>query len=358
MLPKPTRWLIAASLMLMFISVLLIGMASSSKSRRIAEATPPLHFPLPGLPPIRGFCMQLCLPGHLAVYERSVRHLKAMGCNWVNLVVNSRQKGMTAEHIELDAKHSLSPVDIRALLQYTHTLHMQAMMMPIVLLDHATGSEWRGAITPKSWPIWFAGYRRYIVRTARWAQAGHVKIFSVGSELLTSESHQRQWLRIVAAVRRVFHGKLTYSSNWDHYGSVKIWKELDYIGMNSYYDLGRNPHTPVGEIMATWRPIQRNLLAYARRMRKPLLITETGWDNLQNTLEKPWDYVGTGRIEPGVQARAYEAYIRVWRHQPPGLFAGVFFWEWWPGTRPTHYGAYSLQGEPVLPLVKHWISGR
>ncbi len=358
MLPKPTKWLIAISLLIMFICALLIGMASSSANRRITEATPPLHFPLHGLPPIRGFCMQLCLPGHLKAYERSIRNLRAMGCRWINFVVNARQKGLTAVHLSMDHKKSLSAPDILRVLAFAHSLHIKTMLMPIVLLDHATGSEWRGAIKPRSWPMWFAGYRRYILRAARWAQAGHVRIFSVGSELLTSESHKRQWIRIVAAVRRLFHGKLTYSSNWDHYQDVRIWPELNYVGMNSYYDLGKRAHKPVGQIMATWRPIQRNMLAFARRMHKPLLITETGWDNLQNTLEKPWDYVGTGRIEPGVQARAYEAYIRVWRRLPPREFAGVFFWEWWPGVKPTHYGAYSLQGEPALPLVEHWISGK
>ncbi len=358
MLAKPTKGLIALAIMTLCVGSLIIGMAGSSHNSRIAEATPPLHFPLSGLPPIRGFCMQLCLPHQLAKYERALRHLHSMGCQWINFVVNARQKNITAQHVRLDWKHSLSPADICAVLRYAHSLGIHTMLMPIVLLDHATGSEWRGAIKPKSWAVWFAGYRHYILRAARWAQTSHVRIFSVGSELLTSESHKKEWLRVVTDVRRVFHGKLTYSSNWDHYRSVRIWPEMDYIGMNSYYDLGKNPHKPVGEIMATWRPIQKKILHFADVIHRPILITETGWDNLQNTLEKPWDYVGTGRIEPGVQTRAYEAYIRVWRHQPTNLYMGVFFWEWWPGTKPTHYGAYSLQGEPVLPLVEHWISGR
>ena len=135
-------------------------------------------------------------------------------------------------------------------------------------------------------------------------------IFSVGSELISAEPHTAQWDRLIAAVRRVYRGKLTYSANWDHYTSVRFWNQLDYIGMNSYYDLARHNSPPVQNIIARWKPIANRILRFSEALGKPVLITEVGWDNLQNTLRKPWDYVGAGRIDPQVQLKAYQAFVR------------------------------------------------
>ncbi|MHB1767329.1 MAG: glycoside hydrolase family 113, partial [Phycisphaerae bacterium] len=111
-------------------------------------------------------------------------------------------------------------------------------------------------------------------------------------------------------------------------------------------------------VVAHWQRIKHRILTFAARERKPMLFTEIGWDNLDNTLAKPWDYVGTGLVNPHNQFIAYQAFVRVWRTLPAGSFEGAFIWEWLPGCKPTDYGAYSPQGEPVLPLLQHWVSGR
>lgn len=319
---------------------------------------PPLKFPLSHLPAIRGFCMLVDNPKGYAAYRRALRRLHQMGCRWVDVVINARQQNIKATRMTFLKSATLSPPRIRKLLRYAHQLGIRTMLMPIVLLDHATGDQWRGAIEPTNWPEWFASYRRYIVTIAGWAQRCHVAIFSVGSELISSEKFTGQWDRLIAAVRRVYRGKLTYSANWDHYTRVGFWHRLDYIGMNSYYDLARRNQPPVQHVMARWIPIKARMMRFSQTIGKPVLITEIGWDNLQNTLRKPWDYVGVGKIDPQIQLIAYEAFVRVWRDLPVKHFAGAFIWEWYPGSKPTDYGSYSLQGEPALNLVEHWISGR
>lgn len=337
---------------------LLTGMAAAQRTVSETRAAPHAHSRLRGLPPIRGFCIQLADPNGTAAYERSVKRLRQMGCHWINFVVNARQHDVKSSHLAMDRRYSLKPKDIVRVLDYAHRLGIRTMLMPIVLLNHATGDEWRGVIHPPNWNVWFADYRRYIRRCARWSARCHVQIFSVGSELLSTERYRSRWRRVIRTVRKVYNGKLTYSANWDHYLNVRIWPWLNYIGMNSYYDLANDPHTPVDGIRRSWRSIKSRILAFARYMHKPVLLTEIGWDNLQNTLAKPWDYVGTGKINPAVQQRAFAAFIDEWRHIPRNLFAGAMIWQWQPGAKPTDYGTYSLQGEPALPLVANWIAGR
>jgi len=345
-------------------TILAVGMSAphaQPESLAIASSPPPplsLTFPLDGLPPIRGFSMQLDDPDGLKGYLQAIDDLSKAGCPWINFVINARQHDIHAETIAMNDQDSLSPADIKQVLLYAHQKGIQTMLMPIVLLDVATGDEWRGKIAPKHWNDWFDSYRAYITMTAHWAQECHVGIFAVGSELISTETMIYQWRRVVYAVKAVYSGKLTYSANWDHYDYVRIWNLLDYIGMNSYYDLSDVPAPPVDEVIRTWTPIQRNIFNFARHEKKPVLLTEIGWDNLQNTLKEPWDYVGTGTIDPNVQLRAYQAFVQVWRNQPENVFVGAMIWEWQPGAKPSDYGTYSLQGEPALPLVMHWVTGK
>lgn len=353
---KLTGWGAISGLL---IALILAGMGREPKiPRRKLHPLPPLKFPLAHLPAIRGFCMQLNRPKGYAVYRAALLKLHRMGCGWINFVINARQADIHAEHIAFNRAATLPPPQIRRILLAAHRLGIQTMLMPIVLLDHATGDQWRGEIKPANWAAWFASYRRYIVTVAGWAQRCHVSIFSVGSELISSERYTNQWDRVIAAVRRVYHGRLTYSANWDHYRRVRFWNRLDYIGMNAYYDLARRDTAPVQNIVARWRRIAAGIVRFSASMRKPVLITEVGWDNLRNTLRKPWDYVGAGGIDPRVQWVAYKAFVRIGKFMPAKYFAGAFIWEWYPGSRPTDYGTYSLQGEPALNLVEHWVSGR
>ena len=319
----------------LLLALILLGMGRTPRApRRKLPPPSPLKFPLTHLPAIRGLCMSLDNPGGYVTYRRALHRLHGVGCRWVNIVINARQKTINSQRMAFGKAATLSPPQIRKILLYAHRLGMHTMLMPIVLLDHATGDQWRGLIKPSNWPAWFASYRRYIVTVAGWAQRCHVAIFSVGSELLSTEKFTGQWDRLIAAVRRVYHGKLTYSANWDHYAYVGFWNKLDYIGMNAYYRLARHNQPPVQNVLARWMPIKAKIRRFSQAIGRPVLITEIGWDNLQNTLRKPWDYVGAGAIDPQVQLTAYEAFVRAWRNLPPKQFVGAFIWEWYPGSKP------------------------
>ena len=309
------------------------------------------------LPPIRGLSMQISDPEHLDAYKHAMITLERDGVRWLNIVFQAHMKHITSNRLYWNKTQLPSPAKMVNLLLYARKHHFHTMVMPIFLIDNAVGDEWRGAIKPGNWNTWFASYRRYIEMCARAAEQGHATIFSVGSELLTTEKFDNQWLRIVNDVRKRFHGKLTYSANWDHYQYVRIWNKLNYIGMNAYYQLARHPGDSVKHIERAWQPIKRQVLRFAKQHHKPIIFTEIGWDDLQNTIMAPWDYIGTGPMDPNEQRRAYEAFAGVWRGISPKLFAGAFIWEWVPGARPGEYGSYSLQGQPALPVVLHWVAG-
>ena len=194
--------------------------------------------------------------------------------------------------------------------------------MPIVLLDNPEGNDWRGTIHPKDWHEWFDSYRN-IMQTYAWiAEGNHVDLLVVGSELVSAEKHLDEWDHTIELIRETYHGKLTYSSNWDHYRSVEFWNKLDLIGMNSYWSFGEeksNPNPSLDHIVDRWHEIQEDLFAFQKKVKKPIIFLEIGWFSQQNVAYEPWDYT---KDEAGGCRASEEAVRRILQ----GLVGGSEVW--------------------------------
>lgn len=303
---------------------------------------------------VRGFSMQLFQQGK-DQYIKAIDEMADLGCTWVNLSFSARQNDVHSQSIAIKWDTVPSEEDVREIILHAKKRGMGVMFMPIVLLSNSGSKDWRGVIDPPSWNDWFASYTFYITHMARIAQDCGVDIFCVGSELLSTEPLRQQWIDAIAQIRSVYHGKLTYSANWDHYEVVSFWDQLDYIGMNNYNELGKQG-TPVTDLDKAWQPIKKKILDFAAKENKPFMFTEVGWHNLDNTLKEPWNYVATGSIDYNEQLHAYQSFVDTWQNVPTDQFMGAFIWEWWPGAKYGDKGSYSLQGAPALDVVKKWMS--
>jgi hypothetical protein len=152
-----------------------------------------------------------------------------------------------------------------------------------------------------------------------------------------------------------YKGKLTYSSNWDHYESVTFWDQLDYVGMNNYNSLSTSPTASVEELNKAWKKIQDDVLGFSKRQGKPFMFTEVGWHNKRNTLDQPWNYVSTDPQDNTPQYHAFQSFVQSWQPIPRDNFMGAFIWEWCPDGHFTDSGTYSLQDTQALEVVKKWF---
>ena len=108
---------------------------------------------------------------------------------------------------------------------------------------------------------------------------------------MSTERSTERWVTLIEAVRpRFYGGELGYSANWDHYRPVEFWDRLDFIGMTSYYTLADEKNPTVAEIVEKWQPIKRDILAWQRRIGKPILLTEVGWCSQEGAATAPWNY--------------------------------------------------------------------
>jgi len=250
------------------------------------------------------------------------------------------------------------------LIRHAKRRGMTTALMPTIRLAEPRGGEWRGQIVPDNWDQWWRSYQRMTDHFVTIAVDTEVDLYIIGSELLTTENQSGRWRRLIAQVRSRFKGPLTYSGNWDSYSGPTFWADLDLIALNGYFDLTAghdSDHPPLSHLTAQWRQQRKQLVAYSRRLGKPLLMTEVGYPSRSTGLKSPWDYWPDDDevADHAVQRAGYDAFFTAWAEDlkrpqnNDSPLAGIFFYEWDPyragEKHDTHYG---VRGKPSYQLIK------
>lgn len=281
--------------------------------------------------------------------------IQSLGANTVSLPVYWYQRDVTADQIRPYPGAGFDPSRyddlVRTAIREAHGVGLEVFLMPVVQLEQTGRGEWRGALQPVSWDAWFDSYERFLLHYARLAEEGEVALFSVGSELSSSEVHVAHWRALIDSVRAIYRGELTYSANWDHYLKVAFWDEVDYLGTSAYYELTSEAPTTYAALHRGWRRIRRDLEAWQRTVGKPLLITEIGYPSLSTAARTPWDYTG-GKLDLQQQRLCYRAFIEAWRGSP--ALAGTFLWIWEPGRGGPADRGYAWRGKPAEVEIAAW----
>jgi hypothetical protein len=322
----------------------------------VVEEPPPEPARRISTEPYRAIGMQFQRVDWLEKYKQSVDEIADVGADAVKIVVDARQEDASSNRVYLDQRTTPTLAQLRELFRHAKSRGLRIIFMPIVLLDDPkTTSEWRGTLAPDDWEAWFDSYRAMLGHYAWVAEGEGVDVMVVGSELISSQTHEDEWRKTIAHVRESFTGELTYSSNWDRYTAVPFWDALDLIGMNSYWTLGDDAATPVEEIVDNWQTIQKDLLPWLREQDKPLLLTEVGWTSMDNAAREPWDYTTGDPIDLELQARLYRGFFHAWQDVPE--LGGYSIWEWPPGDGgPTDRG-YTPEGKPAEQVLREQWAG-
>jgi len=233
--------------------------------------------------------------------------------------------------------------------------------MSVMLIPHIAywGSKfsWRGDInfeTDAEWDRFFTGYEAWIVEMARLAEAHGAAIFCVGLEYTHAQKHEARWRKIIAAVRAVYTGKITYGGNWSDYQEVKFWDAVDYIGVLAYFPLTTVKNPTEEQIAAGWRKRFAELERFSRRNSgKQLLFVEIGYNENARAAAEPWSFDTGGENAAEIQRRCLDVALGLTKSQP--WLAGVFLWKWFPPLPDDDVENFRLQTPEVKALIaKHW----
>lgn len=365
-MPKSSRiWLyLAAGLYLLSILSAMLAnnqnhVASQDKHPQITTAT--------GLQnQIVGFSLNVHYTQQLPKYFQAIDMVAQMGCNSLQILTPAFQKHGASNHITMPNQPGGVPTSnqLSQLIKHAKKRNLKTLLMPTILFSQPRGNEWRGKISPDNWDRWWESYTQTMLHFAKLATQNKVDIFCVGSELLTTEKQTRRWTQLISQIRKIYQGKLTYSTNWDHYHVPTFWDQLDAIGISGYWSIDE-VKKPTPKLNASWQKIQRALQRFSKQAGKPILITELGYPCLPWALKDPWNYVADhdSVAAPDVQAQGYQIFCDNWTeliHPKTPIktndFAGVIFYTWDPyhgGLKDTGYGVW---GKPAQSILKQWLN--
>lgn len=252
-----------------------------------------------------------------------------------------------------------------------HQRGLRVLLKPHVDVQDGT---WRAEITPQNLGAWFRGYKAFIIPYARLAQQHRVELFAVGTELesLQGPAYREEWGAIIREIRRHYHGKLLYAANWagnkqtgpaGDYRGVAFWALLDVVGIDAYSPLSEAQNPSLQELIAGWTNYRGEVYGTVERhnwveeldtwqayIKKPIIFAEIGYPSTDFAAQKPWK-TSKGAANPGLQARCYEAAIRVWANKP--WLQGFIWWGWSPFTDAGGLCdmSYTPQNKPAQALL-------
>ena len=281
-----------------------------------------------------------------ADYPAMMREVSALGADHVSLVVAWKQRDVRANEL---GPGGFSDDALRQVIRAAHAQKLKVLLFPIVDIENRAAKEWRGTLAPTDVDAWWASYERFILHYAEIAAAEGVALFSVGSELCSTETWRDRWYHLLGRVERVYRGPLVYSANWDHYRTVSFWERVAYVGVTGYFELAREPGASEETMRRAWAAERARLVGFAAEVKKPLLFTEIGYPSQQGAATRPWDYTTRAPVDLEEQRRAYAAFATVWKDEP--ALGGVVFWDWQrPGGADDP--SYTPRGKPAEKIVR------
>ncbi len=167
----------------------------------------------------------------------------------------------------------------------------------------------------------------------------------------------RSWRELIAELREVYSGDLTYAANFDQYFAVSFWGELDVMGVNAYFPLRRSLSVRDSDALyevfvGAWRNVFDELERFRTGLgaaEMPVVFTELGYTRRRGMSIAPWAGAGfnLANLDEGSDGWEKPAEMVVWHNEPedgaervlavralshavrdrPGLLTGLLWWK-------------------------------
>jgi len=261
-----------------------------------------------------------------------------------------RDRSLTDQHLADQVKHA-------------HELGIKVLIKPhIWSRDFWRGEDWHGTIdqdSPQAHERWRRSYLRFMLHHARLARDTEADALCIGTELVEQTlKHPDDWRTLIAEVRKVYPGKLTYAAHWDReFNGISFWDDLDAIGICAYFPLDVPEDAEVPQIVEAWDKHKTLIAQTHQRFGKPVVFLEIGYRPATNALKEPWQDSG-GEVDTAIQQRAYEAMFRAFADEP--WWHGLFIWKTFTANQHHDHHedgpGYSFRHQPAEQVIKHWFT--
>ena len=282
--------------------------------------------------------------------EVLLNRLSRLGANSVSFVVPIFQEGVLAGEVHTDPVRTPSNVKIAIFAAEARKRGFTVMLRPLLDIGTPeTATDWRGTIRPQDRARWHRTYRDLLLSYAQLAQANHVDVLDIGSELDSLEPDATYWNQLIKSIRGTYHGQITYSSNWAK-GYPAFGRSLDFISVDAYFPLSRPVTASAADLAAAWQPWIDRLTRMRKSFGKPLVLTEMGATSLIGSFQQPWIWDNGQPIDPSAQERYYQGACQ----SVVPRFSGVYWWLYTldPPAKPALDRSYAVAGKPAEAALK------
>ncbi len=284
--------------------------------------------------------------------DTQLRQIRALGANAIAVVPYGFARNESISYTDTDETDEA----------LTHALHvgrnlgMKVMLKPQLWVRGGyTGTLRFDNAAARA--AWMRQYREFILHYARLAELEQFDLLSIGTEFESLTAYQDDWRRLIAEVRRVYHGPLTYAANWGReFESLAFWDALDYMGVNDYYPLGAAPSTRAEDLLPGAERVAARFEAMSRRWRKPILFTEVGYPSVRGGSSEPWVEDSGREVSLEEQSAAYRATFQAFAGKP--WFRGMFWWKWPSSGRGggPRDASFTPLGKPATEVLRAWFT--
>ena len=225
-------------------------------------------------------------------------------------------------------------------------LGMQVCLKPVV---NCADGTWRAHINffdidvppePK-WSEWWESYDAFVLHYAEIAERTGCAMFCVGCEMVQTDRREAEWRSLIARVRDVYSGLVTYNCDKYQEDHVTWWDAVDVISSSGYY--------PVGH----WDDQLDRIEGVVRREGKPFVFLEAGCPSREGSQHLPNDWKHQGSPSGHAQAEWYEEAFT--SSEKRDWVGGFLLWDW-PATLPegdpeqdTDYTVHRKPAEKLCP---------
>lgn len=287
--------------------------------------------------------------------------VRGVGANWIAVIpYGYTRQGEPRLHYNVVNEQwwGESREGAAATIRQARAAGLKVMLKPQVYIP----SSWTGSLNFASeadWQRWEEDYETYIIDFARVAEETGAELFCIGTEFRSAIAKRPAfWHGLIAKVRRLYKGKITYSANWDDWPHIPFWGELDYIGLSGYFPLVEGTTPSVHALREAWGPIRDRLARFSAQHGKPVLFTEFGYLSVDGCGWRNWELeqgIHGRNINEQAQANCYEALLSVFQQE--SWWGGGFVWKWFPNMRG-HEGYperdYTPQGKKGEMALRKW----
>lgn len=271
------------------------------------------------------------------------------GADFIILVPNGIQGTPQSEHISYTTEATLSDEELTAMIDYAHKIGLRVALKPTANCKNGT---WRAHINffdkdvhcePK-WSNWFASYTDFQLHFAKLAEKTGCEMFIAGCEMVMSERRSDEWRKLIADIKTVYSGPVSYNTDKYQEDNVSWWDCVDVISSSGYYPL------------KDWEQELDRIETVVKKFDKPFFFAECGCMSTEGSSKVPNDWSVRGEVSLQEQADWYTAMFTAC--QKRDWVEGFCLWDWawkqYPECKADSHGGYDIYLKPAEKIVKEY----